>query len=392
MGSSSPRRRPLHALWPTETLDLPHGLSLAPRFKLLLTLFRTDPAVRPIDEWKLKQALLSFLRSSLSFPLPDHSDDLILRRRPDLHKRRLSDPVADGSLHIRDFASLRLEDIDDPDLLRRRFCEWCSSVKDRLQGIEVNVEGVKFRLTVDAPKVDDFEWMKKSWEDHYASKLLDSRRNSWRGVARRPDTIIVSGVPSRWFAEPRVSSKASMLVTHTIFTALGRIRNLNVAGDDNLGQKADEVTGEVVSGLQCKIWVQFESHEDFCNAMKVLCGRSLQKEGSNLKVDYNLTWDRDGYFQKLQQKPMNSQVQEKVDRLHAVPTHISKEASRQHVPTHISKEAPRQHAQLTRTDHNGPRPKRFRVSLLYPYGFRQLYLILGNACLSTSIATYTNGR
>ncbi|XP_039120879.1 uncharacterized protein LOC120257492 [Dioscorea cayenensis subsp. rotundata] len=154
---------------------------------------------------------------------------------------------------------------------------------------------------------------------------------------------LFSGVPSRWFAEPRVSSKASMLVSHTIFTALGRIRNLNVAGDDNLGQKVDEVTGEVASGLQCKIWVQFESHEDFCNAMKVLCARSLQKEGSNLKVDYKLTWDRDGYFQKLQQRPVNSQVQEKVDRLHAV-------------PTHIGKEAPRQHTQLTRTVHNGPRP------------------------------------
>ncbi|KAJ0982147.1 hypothetical protein J5N97_010402 [Dioscorea zingiberensis] len=258
-----------------------------------------------------------------------------------------SDPVADGSLHIRDFSSLRFEDTDDPDLLRRRFSEWCSSVEERLQGIEVNVEGVKFRLCIAVPKADDFEWMKKSWEDHYASKLLDSRRISWRGVARRPDTIIVSGVPSRWFAEPRVSSKASMLVTHTIFQALGRIRNLNVAGDDNLGKKVDEITGEVVSGLQCKIWVQFESHEDFCDAMKVLCGRSLQKEGSNLKVDYDLTWDRDGYFQKLQQRPVKSHLQEKVDRLHVV-------------PAHISKEAPRQHTQLKRSDHNGPRPKRFR--------------------------------
>ncbi|XP_039137412.1 uncharacterized protein LOC120274942 [Dioscorea cayenensis subsp. rotundata] len=342
MGSSSPRRRPLHALRPTETLDLPHGLSLAPRFKLLLTLFRTDPAVRPIDEWKLKQALLSFLRSSLSLPLPDHSDDLVIRRRPDLHKRRLSDPVADGSLHIRDFSSLRLEDTDDTDLLRRRFSEWCSSVEDRLQGIEVNVEGVKFRLTVDAPKVDNFEWMKKSWEDHYASKLLDSRRNSWRGVARRPDTIIVSGVPSRWFAEPRVSSKASMLVSHTIFTALGRIRNLNVAGDDNLGQKVDEVTG---SGIWTS--VQDLGSRSSCPGLPSAANFSIESEGSNLKVDYKLTWDRDGYFQKLQQRPVNSQVQEKVDRLHAV-------------PTHIGKEAPRQHTQLTRTDHNGPRPKRFR--------------------------------
>lgn len=44
------------------------------------------------------------------------------------------------------------------------------------------------------------------------------------GVARRPDTIIVKAVPSRWFAETRVSSKPSMLVTHTIFSVLGKIR------------------------------------------------------------------------------------------------------------------------------------------------------------------------
>ena len=45
-----------------------------------------------------------------------------------------------------------------------------------------------------------------------------------RKIAKRPDTIVVRGVPSRWFAEIRVSSKPSTLVTHTIFSALGKIR------------------------------------------------------------------------------------------------------------------------------------------------------------------------
>ena len=35
----------------------------------------------------------------------------------------------------------------------------------------------------------------------------------------------------------------------------------------------------IVSGLNCKIVVQFEKHSDFYNALKVLCGRSLQKVG-----------------------------------------------------------------------------------------------------------------
>lgn len=42
------------------------------------------------------------------------------------------------------------------------------------------------------------------------------------------DTIILRGVPSRWFAEPRVSSKPSMLVTHTIFSTFGKIRHVNL--------------------------------------------------------------------------------------------------------------------------------------------------------------------
>lgn len=45
-----------------------------------------------------------------------------------------------------------------------------------------------------------------------------------RGGRQEPDTIVLRGVPSRWFAEPRVSSKPSMLVTHTIFSTFGKIR------------------------------------------------------------------------------------------------------------------------------------------------------------------------
>jgi hypothetical protein len=46
------------------------------------------------------------------------------------------------------------------------------------------------------------------------------------GVAQAgPTTLTLKGVPSRWFAEPRVSSKASVLVTHTIFSKFGEIRS-----------------------------------------------------------------------------------------------------------------------------------------------------------------------
>ncbi|XP_020105124.1 uncharacterized protein LOC109721762 isoform X1 [Ananas comosus] len=345
--SAAPRRRSLRWLPPTETLDLGGGLSLSPRLRLLLTFFRADLSVAPLDEWKLKLALL---RSPSLPTLSD--DDLLLRRAPDPHKLRRGDPVAFGTLYVRDLAFLRRSsdvdgDEEDEEAIRKRFLEWRSSVVERLGGIELNLEGLRFRMEVEIPPSDDFERMKRSWEDCYASQLLDGR-SSVRRVPRRPDTIIVQGVPSRWFAEPRVSSKASMLVTHTIFSVLGKIRNLNVAGEDDLGKNQDETTGEMLSGLNCKVWVQFENYDEFYNAMKVLCGRSLQKQGSRLKVDYEVTWDRDDFFRTVPQKPTINHGQERG-------------GSVQLVRGRIRDEAIEHRSQLTHFDSDGSRRKRFRL-------------------------------
>lgn len=58
------------------------------------------------------------------------------------------------------------------------------------------------------------------------------------------------------------------------------IRNLNVAEDDDPGKDANEDGQDLVSGLHCKIVVQFEKYKDFYNTFKAFCGRSLQKVGS----------------------------------------------------------------------------------------------------------------
>ncbi|KAK3127550.1 hypothetical protein QOZ80_7AG0574900 [Eleusine coracana subsp. coracana] len=299
---------------PTEPLPLPSGLSLAPRVKLLLTFFRADLTVRPLDEWQLRSALIAFLRDPpLSLPVVPDSD-LSVRRLPDLQKRRREEPVATGVLHVRDLAFLRPRKGDGeaeemtPEQEGDKYFEWRSSLVEKLAGVELNLQGVKFRMTVEIPPSDDFRAMKKSWENFYSSELLNSR-NPVRKIAKRPDTIIVRGVPSRWFAETRVSSKPSTLVTHTIFSALGKIRNLNIS-DDELDSK-DRTNKELISGLNCKVLVQFENYEDFYNAMRALCGRSLQKEGSRLKVDYEVTWDRDGFFRNSQYETTPSSLIER---------------------------------------------------------------------------------
>lgn len=57
-------------------------------------------------------------------------------------------------------------------------------------------------------------------------------------------------------------------------------RNLDVGEDNDIGEDGDEDGGNLISGLHCRIVVQFEGHKDFCNALKVLCGRSLNKVDS----------------------------------------------------------------------------------------------------------------
>ncbi|TKY44465.1 A-kinase anchor protein 17A [Spatholobus suberectus] len=266
-----------------KALEIENGLSLVPRVKLNLTVYPSTPLTltHPIDEWKMKRALIDFLRSSHSLSLSLNEEDLQITRHKLLKKRKRDDPVAAGTLRIWDLSFLQTES---------RLLEWRNRLAENINGIQLNLEGAKFNLAVSVPVSDDFHSMKKDWEEHSAFR---SRR--------QPDTVILRGVPSRWFAEPRVSSKPSMLVTHTIFSTFGNIRNLNVAKDDDFGKDANEDSGDLVSGLYCKIVVQFEKYRDFHDAMRVLCGRSLQKQGSRLKADYEVSWDKDGFFPEFKE-------------------------------------------------------------------------------------------
>ncbi|XP_050886961.1 uncharacterized protein LOC127108037 [Lathyrus oleraceus] len=164
----------LNLIPPTATLEIDKDLTLLPRIKLNLTVHPSTPSssiTNQIDEWKTKRALLDFLQTSHSLPFPLPEEDLQFKRfNKDLKKRKREDPVVYGTLHIWDLSFLSEKNENDV---------------------------VKWR---------------------------NGLRNVNRSSRREPDTVVVSGVPSRWFAETRVSSKPSMLVTHTIFSKFGKIR------------------------------------------------------------------------------------------------------------------------------------------------------------------------
>ncbi|CAM8972108.1 unnamed protein product [Rhodiola kirilowii] len=296
--------RPLEmdTLPPTEALEIENGLTLVPRLKLLLTISPTDTAssTKLIDEWKLSQTLIEFLKTSFSVPIIVPEEDVRIKRFKDLKKRKREDPMAKGTIFVRDLGFVKsslkkYESIGEKDdegrVLEKKLKEWRTLIEEKMDGIELNLEGSKYKLSVSMPKSDDFDRMVKEWDEMQAFGDRGYSRGGGGGRLQRPDTIVMRGVPSRWFAEPRVSSKPSMLVTHTIFSFFGKIRNLNVAEDDDLGNDGDGENEDIVPGLNCKVVVRFESYKDFCNALKALSGRSLQKKGSRMVADYEVTWD-----------------------------------------------------------------------------------------------------
>ncbi|KAL9255898.1 hypothetical protein AKJ16_DCAP20115 [Drosera capensis] len=288
---------------PTDPIPLTNGLTLTPRIKFNLTIFPSSPSPPPLNEWNLKHSLLTFLKSSLSLPspIPVSDDDLVVRRYRDTKKRKREDPVARGWLVVRELGFVG----------ERGVGEWRKLIVEKMDGMDVNLEGVRFRVRVEVPKGEEFEGMRKGWEEDIVIRSENSRGYA-RSGKREPDTLILRGLPSRWFAETLVSSKPSMLVTHTIISTLGKIRNLRVEVDDDIGKDTDEENADIVSGLHCKIVVQFEKYKDFCNAVRALCGRSLQKEGSRLKADYEVTYEKDGFFQSS-----NSNTQDNRGRIPA---------------------------------------------------------------------------
>lgn len=66
----------------SKLLEIENGLRLVPRVKLNLTVYPSTPLTlsHPIDEWKMKHALIDFLHSSHSLTLPE-DEDLQKRKR-----------------------------------------------------------------------------------------------------------------------------------------------------------------------------------------------------------------------------------------------------------------------------------------------------------------------
>lgn len=77
--------------------------------------------------------------------------------------------MARGTLFIRDLGFLKLSKFEESEeggkVMERKFVEWRKNAVEKMDGIELSIVGNKFMLSVEVPVSDDFERMKKEWEE-----------------------------------------------------------------------------------------------------------------------------------------------------------------------------------------------------------------------------------
>jgi arginine/serine-rich splicing factor 17 len=59
--------------------------------------------------------------------------------------------------------------------LEEKFLDWKKHTVEKMDRMELNLEGFKYKLNVVVPAFDDFEAMRKAWEEFYAF----GNRRSW---------------------------------------------------------------------------------------------------------------------------------------------------------------------------------------------------------------------
>eukprot|EP00899_Mesostigma_viride_P012007 jgi/Mesvir1/20807/Mv07909-RA.1 len=282
--------------------QLPHGLTLETCVHLSLTLVRSQKEVKAVDEWDVRAMLAKSLNKA-GYTIKSQEDDIEMTKRTSGRGGLTRDDVvAVASIRIWGDEALG------------------ASLRSKLHGIEVQVGGSRLRCEASIDEGITMADMKKKWEKAYGLGSVGYKKEL---PGERPDTLLVRNVPSRWLSEPAVSSNASLIVTHTVFSTFGEIRNLEMFGEGHTpraefpaqppaggsgpasganprGAAAAAVVAAagapLTSKLSCDVCVQYSKHEEFKAAATAFVGHVLRKEGAPLVVRPACDVELGGYF------------------------------------------------------------------------------------------------
>ena len=135
------------------------------------------------------------------------------------------------------------------------------------------------------------------WEDFFKDKEDLSESNP----GERPDTIIIKGLPSKWFSDEDSGHKPSEKVLTSVFERFGKVRTIDIPILDPYRQKISKNSREFQtfyfgSHLHFDAYIQYTQYQGFAAAMSALKEMKLMQVSddsraacANIQVDFDRT-------------------------------------------------------------------------------------------------------
>jgi len=190
----------------------------------------------------------------------------------------------------------------------------------KINGMKIPYKGADLRVEAHAEKAVDYFQLKAKWEKCYYGIMKGGTKRKAEGEVRNdgPDTLTLSGLPSRWFAEisaasssegtpgngkPPSTTAPSSRILRTVFSKFGRIRRVEILSPRSVPDTANSLDSllsldtDFNDLLSFSVHVQYFDHDSFCRAMCAFFGRALHQTGASFICHYTLDFDRDAAVQ-----------------------------------------------------------------------------------------------
>lgn len=172
-----------------------------------------------------------------------------------------------------------------------------SKFLSKLDGNMIKLSGFAESLRVKAVEAKIKFPSRHEWDSFFR----DANDLNECNPGERPDTVVIKGLPSKWFCSQDASDKPSEEVVKSVFQYFGKIRTIDIPILDKYRQRMSKTGNEFQtfyfgSHLHFDVYIQYSQYQGFVAAMSGLKGKKvvhISEEGraasANIQVDFDRT-------------------------------------------------------------------------------------------------------
>lgn len=167
-----------------------------------------------------------------------------------------------------------------------------------IDGKSIKLSGFPDLLKVRARVKDVPHPTKQQWEDYFGDRGMESFEDERPG--ERPDTMVVKGLPVKWFISRTSESQPCPRILTQAFQKFGRVREVGIYQSSRSdSSRSFSSFGPGTKGLHFEAFIQYEKYSAFCNAMISLKGMKLirlEEGGNDATAVIHADFDRNAYL------------------------------------------------------------------------------------------------